>query len=151
MTALQLAKRVIDHDGPGHYRDRAALSNSAHILFEQSSERDEEHIERPLHNTPDSIQQCSHLSLPALQSMPFSFNQFFYTPFNGWVIGITHSIDKEPVSIRQTTEGSAQCLFIQLHKVFFTVPSYSHYLRSRVNTHKLSVIHSKKWSRLNKN
>lgn len=46
MTALQLGKRVIDHDGPCHYRDRAALSNSAHILFEQSSERDEEHIER---------------------------------------------------------------------------------------------------------
>lgn len=56
MTALQLAKRVIDHEGPCHYRDRAALSNSAHILFEQSSEEDEEHIERPLHNTPDSIQ-----------------------------------------------------------------------------------------------
>lgn len=119
MTALQLAKRVMDHDGPCLYRDRAALSNSAHILSEQSSEGDEEHIERPLHNTPDSIQQCSHLSLPALQSMPFSFNQFFYTPFNGWFIGITHSIDKELVSIRRTTEGSSQCLFIQLHKVFF--------------------------------
>lgn len=56
MTALQLGKRVIDHDGPCHYSDRAALSNSAHILFEQSSEGDEEHIEHPLLNTPTSIQ-----------------------------------------------------------------------------------------------
>lgn len=66
MTALQLAKRLIDHDGPCHYRDRAALSNSAHILFEQSSERYEEHIERPLHNTSDSIQlsnQCHSASI----------------------------------------------------------------------------------------
>lgn len=95
MTARQLA-----NNGPCHYHDRAVLSNSAHILSEQRSEGDEEHIEHPLHNTPDSIQQCSHLSPPALQSMPFSFNQFFYTPCNGWVIGITHSIYKELVSIR---------------------------------------------------
>lgn len=37
MTALQLGKRVIDHNGPCHYCDRASLSNSAHFLFKQSS------------------------------------------------------------------------------------------------------------------
>lgn len=95
MTALQLGKRVIDHDGPCHYRDRAALSNSAYILFEQSSERDEEHIERccTIHlilysNALISLSACSPINA-------IHVKQLFYAPFNRWVIGITHSVDKE--------------------------------------------------------
>lgn len=86
MTALQLDKRVIDHVGQCYYCDRAVLSDSAYILYEQSSEGDREHIERPSHNTPDSMEQYS---LPVYQSMPFSFNLFLSTTFNRRVIGIT--------------------------------------------------------------
>lgn len=97
MTALQLGKRVIDHDGPCHYRDRAALSNSAYILFEQSSERDEEHIERccTIHlilysNALISLSACSPINA-------IHVKQLFYAPFNRWVIGITQCRQRDYV------------------------------------------------------